>query len=380
MSPNATTGNTCRTSASSSAPCAASPCFHGFAGFSPFTRRSFLKTACMVTTALALDSLSPLCSPAFAKRQSYRGVTYLTPAYKALMYGISGFVSYLNRYAADVLKVDFFDSGALMKADDQLMGLKSGSVQFMFHTTSYLTAVLPILSIIGLPGVCEGLYRHGERIAMESPLWKLINDELAKSNLFMLSAGGGVFEPEYLWSSKQRIAGLADLEGKRCRVVSYEGTEIMKSFGAEGVRLLSSEISLALQRGTLDVIVANISTITGRSLYDQLKFCFQVPVTAYSIGIFILKDRWDKMEEREKSAFWQAAQWYDRNAVSMANTTIYPREEWPTVKSAGIEVAQPSDEDLKTFAQNAQPILAWWKDQVGEEIGARAIGLAMGKA
>lgn len=347
-------------------------------GMAPLSRRGFLKTACIVTSALALNSVKPLCSSVLAELPSYRGVTYLTPAYKALMYGISGFVDYLRKYAKDALKVEFFDSATLMKADDQVMGLKSGTVQFMLHTTSYINGTFPILSIIGLPGVCDELYLHGERIAMESPLWKLINDELAGSNMLMLSAGGGVIEPELIWS-KQKIACLEDLRGKRCRVVSHEGTEIIKSLGAEGVRVVSSEISLALRRGTVDAIVANISTIVSRSLYEQLGFCFQIPVTAYSIGIFLLKDRWDKMPDREKSGFWEAAQWYDRNAVNMANNYIYPKEEWPVVKSAGIEVVQPTAEELKELAEKARPIQVGWKELVGEEVGARAISLAMGR-
>jgi len=344
------------------------------------TRRSFLKGSTIAAASLALNSVASVRSNVFAQRLNHRGVTYLTPAYRALMYGISGFVDHLRQYADDVFKVEFFDSATLMKADDQVMGLKSGAVQFIFHTTSYITAMFPILSIIGLPGVCEELYRHGERIAMEAPLWKLINDELAKSDIFMLSAGGGVTEPEYIWSSKEKIACIKDLEGKRCRIVSHEGTEIMKNLGAEGVRVLSSEIPLALQRGTVDAIVANISTIVGRSLYEQLKFCFQIPVTAYSIGIFFLKDRWDKMSDKERDGFWQAGQWYDRNGVNMANTYIYPKEEWPLVKNAGIEITQPTDEDLATFAEKTHPIQVWWKEQVGEKIGARAIELAMGKA
>ena len=109
-----------------------------------------------------------------------------------------GFVERLQQNAGDALAVEFYDSGTLVKADEQVSALRAGTIDFMFHTSSYITRSFEILGITGLPSLVEDLYEHGERIAMETPLWELINEELAKSNLFMLSAGGGIFEPEYV--------------------------------------------------------------------------------------------------------------------------------------------------------------------------------------
>lgn len=343
------------------------------------TRRDFLRSAGVSGAALAASGVPFFASRVFAEPPTFTGVTYLTPAYKALMFGVNGFIDQLKKHP-DTVMIDFFDSGTLIKADEQVSALRSGTIQFMFHTTSYITRSFPILGIMGLPELCSNLYQHGERLSMESPLWKLINDQLAKDNLFMLTAGGGIMEPEYIWSNKLKVASLADLDGKRCRVVSYEATEALKSFGVAGVRVPSSETYLALQRGTVDAAVANISTIIGRKLYEQIKYCYMLPVTAFTISIFFLKDRWDKMSEKEKEVFWEAGKWCDDNYASTVNNKFYKDEYWPTIKKAGIEAAEPSSEELKTFEEKSQPIWKWWKDQVGEQVGQKAIDLALGKA
>ena len=86
----------------------------------------------------------------------------------------------------------------------------------MRHLVSYITRSFKILGVTGLPSLVEELYEHGDRMRMESPLWKLVNDRLAKDNLFMLTQGGGVIEPEYIWSSEsKKIASLKDLQGKK---------------------------------------------------------------------------------------------------------------------------------------------------------------------
>ncbi len=343
------------------------------------TRRSFLKTVGIGSAAFCLSGLSAFRQKAFAAT-TYTGVTYLTPAYRALMYGVNGFVDYLRQNHAEDVTIDFFDSGTLVNADSQVPALRAGTIQFMVHTTSYITRSFPILGITGLPGLCEELYEHGERLAMESPLWTLMNDQLAKDNLFMLTSGGGLIEPEYIWSGKNKVASLTDLNGKRCRVVSYEATESLKNFGIAGVRIPSSETYLALQRGTVDALVANISTIMGRRLHEQLKYCYKLPVTGLAIPIFFLKNTWDNMPEKEKAAFWAAGKWYDENDAKIVNGKFYPDEYWPAMKEAGLEVFEPTAEELAEFTEKSQPIWNWWKNEVGEEVGQKTIELALGNA
>jgi len=193
-------------------------------------RRSFLKGVATGGASLLLGGFPLLQRLAFAQAPSYKGVTYLTPAYRDSMPAISGFVARLALPAAP-FRVEFFDSGSLMKADEQVTGLKTGAIQFMFHTTSYMTEQYPILSLPGMPGICDKLYTHGARLAMGSPLWTLINQVLDRDGLFMLTAGGGVIEPEYIWSGAKRVASLKDIAGKKCRVMSHEAQEIISSLG-----------------------------------------------------------------------------------------------------------------------------------------------------
>lgn len=343
-------------------------------------RRGFLKAAGMGGMGMILSGLAPISVGARADVSTYTGATYLTPAYRVLKYGIDGFVNQLKKSAAGVMKIEFFDSGTLMKADELVAGLRVGTIQFMFHTTSYITKSFPILGIMDLPGIGDHLYAHGERLNMESALWKLINAQLAKDNLFMLTAGGGVFEPQFIWSGRNRVTRLADLQDKRCRIVSPAATEVLEQFGVTGLRIPSSHTYLALQRGQVDVLVANISTVIGRNLFEQLKFCYKMPVLTFSIPIFLLKDKWDRMSDKEKSVFWQAGQWYDRHQVQMVNNKYYPEEYWPIIEKAEIQIVFPTEEEKRIFALRTQPAWVWWKGQVGETTGARAIALARGQA
>ncbi len=341
-----------------------------------FTRRQFVKAAGLTAGSFLLSG--GFRGTALGAPPTITGVTYLTPAYEDTFPPIVAFINELKK-KKELFTIDFFDSGTLVKADEQTSALRAGTIQFMFHTTSYITRTFPILGITGLPSLCGELYAHPERLAMESPLWKVMNDALAKDNTFMLTAGGTVLEPEYIWSGANKVSSLADLKGKRVRIVSYEAEEVLKPYGVAGARIPSSELYLAVQRGTVEATVANIGTVMGRKLYEQVKNCFKLPTTAYAIAFFVLKSWWDKQPDNIKAAFWDSAKWWDKNYATVINSKFYPEKYWPRIEKAGIKIFRPTEKEAKDFEEKSQPVWAWWKKQVGEEVGQKAINLALGK-
>lgn len=343
-------------------------------------RRDFLKHSALGTAGVFLAA-SGLWAPRARAARRLTGVTYLPQSYTALSYGSNGFVRHLKENAADVFDVQFYDSGQLLKADEQLPALRAGNIDFMFHTTSYITRSLPILGITGLPGVVGQLYRNPERLAMGSPLFELLNEQLAEDDLYMLSAGGGILEPEYLWStSNNPVRSLEDLRGKKVRVVGFEATNALAAYDIAAVRIPSSETYQALQRGTIDAAVMNISTVVGRSLQEQLDICYQLPITAFTVAPFMLRRTWDALPDAERAALQAAAEWYDTNFASYSNNEIYGNEFWPMMKEAGIEIVSPSDADVAALQEAADDVRDGWVEEVGQAVGERAITLATGTA
>lgn len=343
-------------------------------------RRETLKFG-VCAAALAVTGAGSFMPQQAMAATKLTGVYYIPPSYGDLSYGPDGFVSLVKKNSGGKVEIDYYPASQLVKADEQLPALRSRSVDLMFHTVSYITRSVPVLGITGLPGIVGELYAHPERLAKGSPLFELINAQLAKENLYMLSAGGGLFEPEFIWSTKANpIRSLADLQGKKVRVVGFEATQALATFKSSAVRVPSSETYLALQRGTVDAGVFNISTVVGRSLQEQLAYCLKIPTTGYAICPFMLRDRWDKLNPDAKAALESASAWYEANFAKNANQNVYPKQHWPKVQQAGVQVIEPSADDMKKFDAAAVAVWDEWKKQVGEELGSRAIALALGKA
>lgn len=346
------------------------------------SRRNMLKFSMGATAGAAfLGAGGSLLSRPAQAATTLTGVYYIPPSYKAISYAPDEFVKDLREFGGTDIKVDYYPSGQLLKADEQLPGLRARSIDFMFHTTSYITRSVPILGITGLPGIVAELYDNPERLANGSPLMNLINEVLAKDNLIMLSAGGGILEPEYIWSTEASpVRSLEDLRGKKVRVVGFEATKALEAYDIAAVRIPSSETYLALQRGTVDAGVFNISTVIGRSLQEQLAYCYKLPTTAYTVAPFMLKDRYDSLDAPIRQALDEAASAYAQNFVPYANQNIYPNEYWPKVLAEGVEVIEPSAADTEAFNSAIQGVWDHWVEEVGEDVGRRAIALALGEA
>lgn len=337
-------------------------------------RRHFV-TAVGAALGAALG-LAPLAATA---QETLTGVTYIPPSYADLAYGYQGFVERVNKADPDAVQIDFYDSGRLVSADEQLPALRSGNIDLMFHTTSYVTRSLPILGILGLPGVVEAIYEHPERLKRGSPLFELIADELRKQGLEALTLGGNIMEPEYVWSTKSApIESIEDMDGKRIRVVSFEATEVVEDFGAAAVRIPSSELYLAMQRGTVDAVVANISTINGRDVDEQTAAVYKLPLTGFAIGIFMQKDRWDGLDDAAKAALMAGVEWFDEEGARAANEDYFAAQYWPAFEKEGIEVIAPDEAALQRLDEASEGVREAWVQQVGEEVGRRAIALAVG--
>lgn len=339
------------------------------------TRRNFL------TTGAALAGLAATGLPRAAHAaEMLTGVSYLPPSYADLAYGSQGLVDLVNEKGGELVSLDYHDSARLLAADEQLPALRAGTIDFMFHTTSYITRSLPILGVLGLPGVVGPLYENPDRLKRGAPLFELIATELAKQGITCLSLGGGIMEPEYVWSiDSAPIRSLKDIAGKKIRLVSFEASEAMEHFGAAPVRIPSSELYLALERGTVDAAVANISTINGRSIQEQVHFGYRLPVTGFAIGVFLMTKRWVSLPENVREIFMQGVDWFDENSARAANQDYFAAKYWPAFKEGGLEVIEPTPEELAEFDTINADVREVWLKEVGDETGNRAIALALGE-
>jgi len=301
--------------------------------------------------------------------------TYVPPTYQDVFLAIPGFVDRVNELGKGKVKIDFYHSGTLLGPKEEIPGLMAGTADIIFQTTSYEIGAWPIMGILTLPVLWPDPWQHYEKWKIGSPLYNLINEELAKKNVFMIAPGplDGI---EYLWTVKKPVRTLADIKGMRLRTAGMTEGKAAEALGASSVTMPSGEVYLALQRGTVDGVLCYVGTIPARSLQEVLKYgTTGISFGSYGHEPFMRKDKWDALPQDVKDVILEAGKWYEKEAVN-SGVNYHKEHYWPILRKE-LEIIELTPKEIDAFTKAMKPVWDWWIGTVGPEVGNKAIELAL---
>lgn len=298
--------------------------------------------------------------------------TYVPPAYKDFFDVLQEFVDYVNENGKGKVHLEFYHSGTLLKAEELIPGLMQGTADIVFQTDSYAMGTYPVLGILELPFLYKDAEDYSQKTRIGTPLYNLINKELAKQNLFMLAHMAAT--PEYLWTVKKPVKSLADFKGLRVRVAGRVEAQTVSVLGGSTTTVSSAELYEALQRGTVDGTVCYLGTIPARSLQEVVKYGTISNFGTYGEQIYFRLDKWQKLPPDVQNLFIEAGKKYED---SIKKALQYQDEKyWPAIKKSNIKLIKLTPEQEKQFKDTTLAVWEWWKKQLPPGVGEEAIKLA----
>lgn len=229
---------------------------------------------------MAFLLISVFASVALAKVISMNVASHVTPGYKDLLPPEEAFIDDVNVAGEGKIKLNFYHSGTLLKVKELVPGLEAGTADIIFHTTSHTTGSWPIMGGPSLPFIFKSDWDMNEKLKIGQPLFNLIQKVMMEKHGIVFLAFGAI-PSQYLWTAKKPVRTPEDLKGMIIRVGGEAEAEAIKALGASPVFMPSGELYEALQRGIIDGLVAYPGTIGGRALYEVLKYCTKIPLSAY---------------------------------------------------------------------------------------------------
>ena len=311
--------------------------------------------------------------PAMAKETKLIMATYIPPqAYKDLAVMLTSFPDYVNKHGKGIAQIEYFHSGTLLKAEESLPGLMQGTADIILHTDSYIMGTLPILGILELPLLYPDMETSHEKLKIGSPLYNLVNQELAKKNIFMVAVPGVI--PEYIWTNKP-VRKPDDLKGLRIRTAGRVEAMVLKTLGGASTTVSSAELYEALARGTVDGTMCYLGTVPSRNLEEKLKYVNRTYFASYSGGIFIRLDKWNSLPPEVRNLLIKAGKDYEKALVEYV-LPYHKENYWPLIRKAGVKEIVLTKEEQKEFKKRLEPVWDWWKGLLPPGVGEKAIKLA----
>ncbi|MBI4621342.1 MAG: TRAP transporter substrate-binding protein [Desulfobacterales bacterium] len=311
--------------------------------------------------------------PAMAKELKLIYAHYLPPSYKDLFPVIQGFADYVNEHGKGKVHLEHFHSGTLLKSEELIPGLMQGTADIILHVDSAIMGTYPILGITELPFLYKDMEVSYEKLKIGSPLYKLINQELAKKDIIAIATWPIL--PEYIWTKDKPIRKPDDLKGLRIRVAGRVEAAVIKALGGAATTTSSAELYEALKRGTVDGAMCTWTTITSRSLQDTVGYVTKASFASYSAQIYMRLDKWQSLSPDIQKLFIEAGKGYGKGVFEHA-VPYWDKETWPLIRKAGVKEIALTKEEQQEFKKRVEPVWDWWKGLLPPGVGEKAIKLA----
>lgn len=180
-------------------------------------------------------------------------------------------------------------------------------------------------------------------------------------------------------NGKKPIHGPADFQGLRFRAMDPSQVALYEAFGASGTPIPWTELYMGLRTGVADGQMNPTSYIILGSLYQVQKYLTLANIQYSDQFLVANGDLLTSLPAKERQALLDAAA--EATRLNREAVAAQQERDLAFLKEKGMQIIQPSADDLAAFREKGQPsYLAWLKTQDIEprwtEMAFRDAGLA----
>ena len=311
---------------------------------------------------LAIASISLLAVPAIAQNASQFVLKYAAdapgPSVNAYTAAHNAWMEEVEWRSNGRIKFQRFYAQSLVPSAEQLQAVTTGVADVAPILSSFWPAKIPLSNVGWQPGVITDSWAGMMALRDLIKSHPAFKKELEDQNNVKYVAGASI--SPYGIISKSRIAKLDDLKGVTIITLGGSQSDWLKALGGVPVFPPSPDRYDALQKGTVQAIVAQPVSVAVFKYEEVAKFFYEIELGAGAQYIAMNLDTWKKLprdlqiiiEELEPYSIEQAALKFQyEGAQKMIDEKMKP---------AGVQFTSPTPDDLRRSKEVAKAV-AWEK-------------------
>ena len=308
-------------------------------------RKTFTAAAAMVL------ALGLFCGSAFAKAEIKLSNQF--PPSHHVSKGLIVFAEKVAEHSKGELTVKIFDSAQLFKDTEIVEALQDALIEVGLVPVNKWSGMIPAADVFEMPFVFKDLESPKKFLAAGAD--KILDEEFQKKgvkNLFWVDYGYIQF-----FNNKHPLKNPEDFKGLTMRTFSSGDAETLRALGAAPTVMSSSEMYMALQRGTVD------GATTGMANYTTAQFVVQGNL-----------DWWNGLSAELKEAVTKAghdAEEWIRGAIAQSENDAEK-----VIRDAGVEIYSPTAEEREAFVKATESVRKTFAEKTGE-VGQTLIEMAI---
>ncbi|ANB33706.1 tripartite ATP-independent transporter DctP family solute receptor [Rhodovulum sulfidophilum] len=263
------------------------------------------------------------------------------------------------------LKVRVFPNAQLAGGDQMKMTemVGRGALDLVVTSAINVTPLVPEMAVFSLPYL-YGSYDEVDATTQGAP-GEMMAEILLDKGIVVLAWGENGFRE--LTNSVRPVKTPEDMQGLNMRVSGPMYIDVMNALGANPTQMQWSETLTALQQGVVDGQENPIgAVIIPQQVYEMQKYLTAWHYSYDPVFLGVSQSKWDSLDaetqEKMRKAAVEAMAWQRQiSREATASGVDFLREK-------GMEVYEPTPEELEAFRAATKPAFDKWSEKVGPEI------------
>jgi tripartite ATP-independent transporter DctP family solute receptor len=279
--------------------------------------------------------------------------------------GAERFHELLNEATDGQFSVRVFPNAQLSGGDQmrQAEMVGRGALDFVVTSAINVTPLVPEMAVFSLPYLYSS-YEEVDATTDGAP-GERMKEIMAEHGIIVLAWGENGFRE--VTNNSRPIRTPEDMRGLKIRVAGPMYIDVMNALGANPQQMQWTETFTALQQGVVDGQENPIgAVIIPQRVYEVQKYLTTWHYSYDPVFLGVSQRLWDSWDADTQAKVEQAA------VEAMAYQKQITREDTEKgvelLREQGMEVYQPSPEELQAFRTATQPAFDTWAARVGDEL------------
>jgi len=321
--------------------------------------------------ALVLGALALLASGttvSWAKTE-FRLSNQLPPSHH-ISKGLVLFAGKVKEYSKGAIEVKVFDSAQLYKDTEIVEALQEGLIESGLVPVNKWSGMIPAADVFEMPFIYKDLSSIKKFI--DAGAGELLDKEFQKravKTLFWVDYGYIQF-----FNNKRPLTKPDDFKGLTMRSFSSGDADTLKALGAAPTVMSSSEMYMALQRGTVDGATTGMPAAVSRKVQEVQKFMTEANYTTAQFVMQANLKWWEKLPQDQRDAILKAgreAEEWIRGAIAQSED-----EAKKVIQKAGVQIHALTPEARPLFIKATEPVRETFANKSGD-LAKKLIDIAL---
>jgi TRAP-type transport system periplasmic protein len=279
--------------------------------------------------------------------------------------GAERFAELLSEKTDGAFNVRVFPNAQLSGGDQmrQAEMVGRGALDLVVTSAINVTPLVPEMAVFSLPYLYSN-YEEVDATTQGAPAERLA-EILLERGIKVLAWGENGFRE--VTNNVREIRSPEDMRGLNMRVAGPMYIDVMNALGANPQQMQWTETMTALQQGVVDGQENPIgAVIIPQQVYEVQRYLTTWHYSYDPIFLGVSQAKWDSLDEDTQNAMREAAQ--EAMDYQREITREGTAQGIEFLRERGMEVYEPTAEELDAFREATQPAFDQWADRVGSDL------------